>query len=287
MKNREEKHLKIAGGTYENNTVLLYSNWQFSQYCQKIGRFVRRNPIAKVWQQTEILANTENVGFVFPLYFSGIPDIVEQFVKKLEFENAKYVFAIVTRGGSSADAFGQLDKLLRTKSKRLNMGWYIRMPNNYIIPFYYKYTCPQGEKRQALYRQADAETREIAELITAQRNLIKEKNVVLNTFARLMRAVYLLGIGDVHRRDTSFCLDETCNSCGICEKVCPVGNITLSEGKPRWQHHCQHCMACIQLCPQEAIQYGKQTKGKPRYRHPEIMIKDIIAQSGHSIRATQ
>jgi hypothetical protein len=44
-------------------------------------------PIAKVWQQAEILANTENVGFVFPLYFSGVPDIVEQFVKKLELEN--------------------------------------------------------------------------------------------------------------------------------------------------------------------------------------------------------
>jgi ferredoxin len=244
-------------------------------------------PIAKVWQQAQILANTENVGFVFPLYFSGVPDIVEQFIKKLEFENTKYVFAVVTRGGSPADAFGRLDTLLRTKSKSLNMGWYIRMPNNYIIPFYYKYTCPQGAKRQALYDQADRETQEIARLITAQRNLIKEKNVLLNTWARLMRATYLLGIGDIHGRDAGFRLDEHCNACGICEKVCPVGNIALSAGKPHWQHRCQHCLACIQLCPQEAIQYGKQTKGKPRYRHPDITIKDIIAQSGRSMRPMQ
>jgi ferredoxin len=276
------EHIKIQEATMKTTIYYFTGTGNSLNMARKLADLLAETeliPIAKVWQQAEIRAHTENVGFVFPLYFSGVPEIVAHFVKKLDLEKTKYLFAVVTRGGGPADAFHQLEQLLRTKSKTLNLGWYIHLPSNYIVPFYYKYTCPEGEKRQALYHQAEAETREIARLITAQRDLIKEKNVLLNSIARLMRTAYLFYLGDLYVKDTGFCLDETCNACGICAKVCPVDNIVLSEGKPRWQHHCQQCMGCIQLCPQEAIQYGKQTRGKPRYRHPDITIKDIIAQS--------
>ena len=79
--------------------------------------------------------------------------------------------------------------------------------------------------------------------------------------------------------DKSFFADEKCTSCGICEKLCPAGNIVITEGKAVWQHRCEQCFACLQWCPAEAIQYGKNTKSKKRYHHPEISLKDIIAAS--------
>jgi NAD-dependent dihydropyrimidine dehydrogenase PreA subunit len=30
-------------------------------------------------------------------------------------------------------------------------------------------------------------------------------------------------------------------------------------------------MACINLCPKQAIEYGKRTEGKPRYTGPELL----------------
>ena len=45
----------------------------------------------------------------------------------------------------------------------------------------------------------------------------------------------------------------------------PLNNIRLENGKPVWGKHCTHCMACICYCPKEAIEYGKKSKGKPRY----------------------
>jgi len=40
----------------------------------------------------------------------------------------------------------------------------------------------------------------------------------------------------------------------------------MKDGKPHWLGNCTHCMACICHCPAEAIEYGKKSEGKRRYR---------------------
>lgn len=52
-----------------------------------------------------------------------------------------------------------------------------------------------------------------------------------------------------------------------------MNNIQLIDGKPVWGKNCTHCMACICYCPQEAIEYGKKSVGKPRYRFEQLKIK--------------
>ena len=61
---------------------------------------------------------------------------------------------------------------------------------------------------------------------------------------------------------------EKCTGCGLCAKLCPTCTITLHDGHPVWEDNCTHCMACITRCPAEAIEYGKKSLGKPRYRCP-------------------
>ena len=61
---------------------------------------------------------------------------------------------------------------------------------------------------------------------------------------------------------------EKCTGCGLCAKLCPTCAITLHDGHPVWEDNCTHCMACITRCPAEAIEYGKKSLGKPRYRCP-------------------
>ncbi|MGI6394647.1 MAG: EFR1 family ferrodoxin [bacterium] len=49
-------------------------------------------------------------------------------------------------------------------------------------------------------------------------------------------------------------VNKNCDSCGICQKVCPMGNISLKNGdKPRFGWKCMICMRCIYSCPQDAI----------------------------------
>ena len=70
-----------------------------------------------------------------------------------------------------------------------------------------------------------------------------------------------------------FYATDSCISCKRCEKVCPVDNVKLREGRPVWGKNCTHCMACICYCPQEVIEYGKKSVGKPRYRFEQLKIK--------------
>jgi ferredoxin len=83
---------------------------------------------------------------------------------------------------------------------------------------------------------------------------------------------------EVNNLDKSFHVDDNCNSCGVCEKVCPVKNIVLTDGIPQWQHKCQHCLACINFCPEKSIQFEEKTLKTGRYHHPEIKLKEIINQ---------
>ena len=83
---------------------------------------------------------------------------------------------------------------------------------------------------------------------------------------------------EANNLDKSFHVDDNCNSCGVCEIVCPVKNIVLTDGIPQWQHKCQHCLDCINFCPEKSIQFGDKTQKTGRYHHPEIILKEIINQ---------
>ena len=67
-----------------------------------------------------------------------------------------------------------------------------------------------------------------------------------------------------------FRVSDACVGCGQCASKCPLNNIELRSGTPVWGKQCTHCMACISYCPAKAIEYGKRSVGKPRYRFEEL-----------------
>ena len=265
------------------NTIYYFSGTGNSLYIAKrladqLGES-QLVPLAKANQQSDITASTKTVGFVFPLYFWGLPDIVVNFVKNMNLEKADYIFAVLSCGGGPGYTVNHLEELLKAKSKTLNVGVHITMPGNYIIPSYYKYMYADQKKQKVRFEKANEKIDKIAQTIKEQRNMLKKNGAALNLITRLVNKLFYLFLGDIHSQDKKYHADDKCNTCGTCEKLCPVNNIVLSEGKPHWQHNCQQCMACIQLCPQKAIQYGDQTAQKPRYHHPDISLKDIMRQS--------
>jgi len=230
-------------------------------------------PIAKIMYKEKLKSTSVKVGFIFPLYYAGLPKIVYDFVERLDLDSSNYIFSVITNAGDINELpLQQLEKILKTKKKMLSAAFLITMPNNYIIG----YDIHSEERQKEFFKKANDQIENIREFVKNKtKNLtpeIFEKDVsrsekINNQFRK-----------KVNGTDKLFYIDDNCNNCGICEKVCPVNNIILINGRPKWQHKCQQCLACINFCPEKSIQFGKNTLKTQRYHHPEITIQEIVNQ---------
>lgn len=216
--------------------------------------------------EVDIPTGYDRIGFVAPVYYFGLPEMVAGFIResKLSKENAKYYFAVATPGGFSGRSIAQMDRLLREKGLHLDYGAKIRMNANYIVSYgsiglYYKTAMSGYDKR-----------------IKAIKNDINDmKTNEIEKYSERYEKIYLDSIRKVHDMDEGYHVNDTCISCGICARVCPANNISMENGRPVFNHQCECCMACIQFCPQKALNYRDKTQKRKRYTHPEIKSGEI------------
>ena len=215
--------------------------------------------------------DSENIGLIFPVHIWGIPSPVIDFLNRLNFDPAKYYFAVAVNAGQVAATLIQLKNLLQQNNIKLSSGFSICLPSNYI---------PWGgaesqEKQQTKFSKSLDKINRIAQVVRAQEVKEPEKGPAWQNI--FFSAIYRSSFAQVPKMDKSFWADDKCTGCKICEKICPAQNIKMINGKPTWQHHCEQCFACIQWCPEEAIQYGRGTTKKKRYHNPDITLKDMLA----------
>ena len=208
------------------------------------------------------LSPGEKAGFVFPVYFYGIPTIVAEFIDELSLKmnDNTYLYAVMTCGGSIAGA----DQLLKTRLQKngysLSACFELPMVDNYVLM--YELSSPSEQKVKL--DKADQKLLEIREKIEREDKDGYTSGVIGKITTRMAYPLYLSG-----RKTAKFSVDERCTSCGLCEMNCPEKAIVLEEGKPVWvKDQCVQCLACINACPVEAIQYGKNTKKRRRYVNP-------------------
>jgi ferredoxin len=216
------------------------------------------------------LPDTQRIGLVFPVYIFGLPLIVARFIEKLRIPAGAYVFAVAAHGGMACSTLTQTARLFSKQGMTLSAGFAVTMVDNY--------TPLSGaisvEKQKVRFEKAKRTIDKICAAIENGGEYIYRGWPLVNwLFSGWM---YRRAAPKIPAMDKQFLADSNCNGCGVCEQVCPVNNIKMNEHRPVWQHHCEQCFACLHWCPTEAIQYGKNTKGRKRYHHPEVKIQDII-----------
>ena len=216
------------------------------------------------------LAEADRLGLICPVYVWGLPNAVARSIRTLDVDPGTYVFCVVTCGGTPGRALFQAARLLKSRRLTLSAGFAVTMPSNYIVWG----GAEDEEKQQALFAKAQDRIAEIQATVEAGRTAPLEGSTALRR--ALLTPVYGLSMAVFPRLDRQFVVGPSCNSCGICQKVCPVGNMQMQEGKPHWQHRCEQCFACLQWCPQEAIQVGEKTVGLARYHHPKVRAQDLM-----------
>jgi ferredoxin len=213
---------------------------------------------------------TKRVGLVFPVHIWGLPHPVVDFVRRLSVPFDTYLFAIAVNAGQVSRTLVQLEELCRSQGKLLQSGISVALPSNYI---------PWGgpgpeEKLSAMHADARRRIEAYAPIVRDRQPAPVDRGPLWQRV--LFTALYRMSWGQVPQMDKSFWTDAKCDGCGICAKVCPCGNIVMTNDRPVWQHRCEQCLACIQWCPKEALQYGKKTPAYPRYRHPEVRVADLV-----------
>ena len=203
----------------------------------------------------------EAVGFVFPSYYGNLPRAVRAFINKLEIMPETYIFAVVTMGAVGQGSIGAADKALKAKGLRLNYGKGVRMPANYVI----SYNPADGNKQDALLDKTDGRLGAIANEISARVQSVSSMPITADNLYK-----------DIEKLDAAFTSGGDCKGCGLCEKICPVRNIGMKNGKPEWRGRCERCMACISWCPSKAIDFGDKTRDRRRYRNPRITAEEMV-----------
>lgn len=204
------------------------------------------------------LQSNESVGFVFPVYYYTINNVVFDFIQNLKITGNGYTYAIVTCGASIGGTDGYLKSELGKRGIRLDHVFPLVMPDNAV--FYYN-VINQTESKNLL-RKSDREFEIILNKIKNQ----EKSNISSATLSKLFRPIYHAMSGT-----KKFSVTDKCISCGKCEKNCPANAIEMKNGIPVWSKtHCDMCSACINRCPVKAIQYGKGTINRNRYENPYV-----------------
>ena len=140
------------------------------------------------------------------------------------------------------------------------------MPENYIAMF----DAPTKEVAEKILRIAKRPLRKGAHLIHTIRAFEPMK---VNLLDKIKSGPENPLFYKLFVKAKPFYATDACIGCKKCEKSCVMNNITVKDGNPVWGDKCTHCMACICGCPTEAIEYGRKSKGKPRYQCKEFKVE--------------
>lgn len=198
--------------------------------------------------------------FVFPTYAWRIPRIAEDWIMKTKIKNADKVWFVMTCGGETGNAGEYNRKLCMRKSFEYMGTMQIVMPENYIAMF----DVPGSEEAQKIISDALPAIKNTAGLIADGKCFPEPERKPLYT---LESAVVNPMFYSLCVKAGPFHAEKGCISCGRCVDICPLNNVRLYNGKPGWGKNCTHCMACISFCPVSAVEYGKKSVGKNRYRY--------------------
>ncbi|MCL1901449.1 MAG: EFR1 family ferrodoxin, partial [Firmicutes bacterium] len=236
--------------------------------AKEIGENAKIIPIGRAYLNGEFKTDEETLGFVYPAYGYGLPKIVRQFVKKLQAQNAKYVFGIVTYGTRPGSVHGALKKLLKKKRIKLNYATGIKSVENFAPMF----KMSDEEKVTTIIDGNEKKAIEIAQEIKSNTS---NKFKSLFIFTPIISALFIMATRILPR----LFVIRGCNKCGTCIKVCPMANIEMKKKKPKIKKRCNVCTACMQVCPKKAIRLLRATKKARRYFNPKVSLKEFIKEN--------
>ncbi len=260
---------------FDMKNILLYFTGTGNSLA--VARYLAAKlPDTEIFSAVEVLRNARfnvdcaSFGIVFPVCCQDIPEMVKRLVGNLKLPADAYVYAVATHNGDVGFSHFTLDRILKKNGRRLHAGFAVLMPGNSITTGNSTNSDQETDRR---VKAAEACVSEIALRILSRETPPYCGSASLRKHLKGMRNMFRHRI--LYRVPNRFWTTDQCNLCGLCARICPENNITVSDAV-RWGKRCQMCLACIHWCPNRAIQNGKGTMNQKRYHHPDIRIEDLM-----------
>ncbi len=224
--------------------------------------------IGEVEANPEILKGTKVLGLIFPIYFFGPPAAVVTFFLKTLSElelDLDYLFVLHTHGGFPAYGPAFSDLLLSEAGYVASYNGTLKMVDTYTPLL----KIPNLERQTKIHTKISSHLEIIAAALKQQEFHLPYRL----PFNRIALKFWRIGLAKRRRKDLNFTITSDCDGCAVCEAVCPVNNIEMEEGRPRFLHHCEFCLACYHHCPQQAIRFKRRPlRGYGWYTPPTTFL---------------
>ncbi|MDY6874370.1 MAG: EFR1 family ferrodoxin [Chloroflexota bacterium] len=247
-------------------------------------------PMVSLLHQEHIMAESEIVGFVFPVHCTTLPVPVKEFLTKLDVTSTHYLFVLVTQGGAWPRLVElHLEQMINEKGKCLNAFFSLKMPWASPVGLMPVYIPGLIDYPQSKEKILELDTAAQKKLDSIQSVIREQKSGPKDDFPRsinlsVKRVVCKLmgpATQELEKNNVDFYADADCTGCGLCEQVCLSRKIKMVEGEPVWQEEvqCYFCYACFNFCPLQSVMVrGIYAKKGERYRHPHVTAAEIGLQ---------
>ena len=189
------------------------------------------------------------VGIVFPVFFATSPKTLREYIDKVNIKT-DYLFLIASYGSDGdQNALRIMKETLNRRGISVNYTNSVLMIDNFLPVF------------------DIAQDKEIKRDLDVDGQISDNIEEVLES---TMTGKYHIQVGD------------DCSSCKICVRVCPRGNVTLTEDGPVMGDDCDFCLGCVQHCKTNTLTINDELNPNERYRNPNVRISQIIKSNNVS-----
>ncbi|MCR5033942.1 MAG: EFR1 family ferrodoxin [Clostridia bacterium] len=234
--------------------------------ARKIGGTLLSIP--RLMRQETIELEDEAVGIVCPVYNVEIPMMVREFMRKARIRT-DYFFFIYTYGEGFGEAFAHAKLAAEEVGLKLSYVNAVQMVDKFI-PYF------DMQKQIDTLPQKNVEGQ--LEIVCADISARKTVDVKITAITKAQMSMYHKKLAERWlRKDTalSYTVNDDCIHCGICAKVCPADNITVTAESVEFAGDCEVCYACLHNCPQHAIHMPLEA-GTAQFRNEHVTLDDII-----------